>query len=586
MTHLSTLSLLKKIWAKFTYRRRVQFALLIILISLSALAELVSIGAVFPFLAILTAPEIILNHSFGHFLANVFGSNNPYDLLLPFTLMFVLTVCVSGAFRFGLLVINTRLSYSAGCELSLEIYKKTLFKPYSKHIEDSSSHVINSIVNKANACIHTIIMPCVTLVSSLILLAVVSIPLASLAPFAVVISLGFFCFVYYLIVKYFNVRISNNGLAIARESTFLIKTVQEGLGGIRQIIMNDYSALYLERYRSADLKFRMAQGGNALMGGSPKLIIETLGIVFIASTAFFLSQDAEGFGAAIPLLGTLAMGAQRLLPALQNVYASWVSILGGRAALIDVLEHLRDHDSKQSPRIKCHLESFQHFIKIENVSFRYGCDSRYVLKNLTFEIKKGTRIGIIGATGSGKSTLTDILMGLLEPSEGTLTVDDEIINEQNVNSWHSRIATVPQDIFLTDGSVAENIAFGRDKDAIDFDLVREAAAKAQIRDVVESWPEKYDTPLGERGVFLSGGERQRIGVARAFYNKSEVIILDEATSALDYQTESAVMEEISKIGGNITLVIVAHRISSLKGCDQIVELDKGKIVRVCKFDDL
>jgi ATP-binding cassette subfamily B protein len=309
-------------------------------------------------------------------------------------------------------------------------------------------------------------------------------------------------------------------------------------------------------------------------------------MVLIAFVAFLLSRRPEGISAAIPILGALAIGAQRLLPLLQQSYASWASLKSGQASLEDVLgllaQGLPDHShSPSSKALPFHYE-----IEFNNLRFQYGPDQPWALDGINLKISMGSRVGFIGTTGSGKSTLLDILMGLLYPTKGYLMIDGQSITSKNHRGWQAHIAHVPQFIYLADSTIAENIAFGIPVAEIDFDAVRFAAQRAQLSEVIESWDAKYNTYVGERGIRLSGGQRQRIGIARALYKNADVIILDEATSALDNETELAVMSAIEGIDKKITVIIVAHRLTTLKNCSQVVEMSAGKIKRVGSYQDI
>jgi len=273
----------------------------------------------------------------------------------------------------------------------------------------------------------------------------------------------------------------------------------------------------------------------------------------------------------------LALGAQRLLPVLQQIYNSYTTLKGSQVSTQDALDLLNQpmpaHANAQSVRPM----AFKAAITLKDLGFRYAPEGPWVLRNLNLKISKGSRVGFVGVTGSGKSTLLDIVMGLLTPTEGALLVDNIAVVPQNARAWRGHISHVPQAIYLSDNSIAENIAFGVPAELIDLQRVKQAAQQAQIIQTIESWSEGYDTLVGERGVKLSGGQRQRIGIARALYKRANVIILDEATSALDNETEAAVMQAVETLGRNITILIIAHRLTTLKNCDQIVELSQGGI---------
>ena len=309
-------------------------------------------------------------------------------------------------------------------------------------------------------------------------------------------------------------------------------------------------------------------------------------MMLIAALAYSLAQQADSIAQSIPILGALALGAQRLLPVLQQAYGSWTQINGGQASLQDTLELLDQPLPDYAGQPAAQPLPFKHNISLKQLAFRYSPQAPYVLKQLNLTIAKGSRVGFIGTTGSGKSTLLDIVMGLLQPTDGTLEIDGQPVMPTNNRAWQAHIAHVPQAIFLADSSIEENIAFGEPIDQIDPQRVRQAAQQAQIADSIESWPKQYQTFVGERGIRLSGGQRQRIGIARALYKLADVIIFDEATSALDNETEQAVMQAIEGLSKDLTLLIIAHRLTTLKNCTQIVELGEGGIKRAGSYHDI
>jgi len=327
----------------------------------------------------------------------------------------------------------------------------------------------------------------------------------------------------------------------------------------------------------ADQPMRRAQGSNQFIAQAPRFGVEALGMVLIAALAYVLTKQPDGISTAIPVLGALALGAQRMLPVMQLAYASWTNIQGGQVSLrdtLDLLDQPLPEYANQSPPTPL---PFQRKISLNQVSFRYGPETPWIFNELNLSIAKGSRVGIIGTTGSGKSTLLDIVMGLLTPTEGVLAIDGQAITIGNQRAWQEHIAHVPQVIFLADSTIEENIAFGQPQSKIDRHRVIQAAKQAQIADIIETWPDQYETFVGERGIRLSGGQRQRIGIARALYKKADVIIFDEATSALDNGTERAIMEAIEGLSKELTVLIIAHRPSTLKNCTQIIELSDAGI---------
>ncbi len=578
--------LLGRLWRHISPRRRGQFGLLLVLMFLASFAEILSIGAVLPFLGVLTMPERVFEHSLAQPFIQIMGLTEPTQLLLPLTITFGLAVVVAGAMRLLLLWASTRLSYATGADLSISIYRRTLYQPYEIHVARNSSEVINGISTKANGVITSVIVPVLTLISASIMLIAILIAMLYVEPIVALAAFGGFGLIYGSIIRITRIQKIRNSQSIARESTQVIKCLQEGLGGIRDVLIDGSQEAYCHIYRNADLPLRHAQGNNLFIGQSPRYGMEALGMLLIAALAYALAQQADGIAKAIPVLGALALGAQRLLPVMQQAYAAWSSMQGNQVSLQDTLNLLDQPlpDYADKPAVKPLL--FQQQIKLNQLSFRYSPQTAWVLRNLDLNITKGSRIGFIGTTGSGKSTLLDIVMGLLRPSEGTLEIDGQPVTIENHRAWQAHIAHVPQAIFLADSTIEENIAFGIPKDQIDHERVRQAARQAQIADSIETWPKKYQTFVGERGIRLSGGQRQRIGIARALYKKADVIIFDEATSALDNETEQAVMQAIEGLSTQLTILIIAHRLTTLRNCTQIVELGSGGVLRIGSYQNI
>jgi ATP-binding cassette subfamily B protein len=577
--------LLKRLWHHISARRRGQFGLLLILMLLASFAEVLSIGAVLPFLGVLTAPERVFEHSAAQSAIQAMGITAPMQLLLPITIAFAAAVLIAGSMRLLLLWASTRLSYATGADLSISVYRRTLYQPYAVHCARNSSEIINGISNKTNSVILVISM-LITLFSSAVMLITILVAMLMVDTVIALAAFGGFGFIYGVIVRLTRKQLSINSERVAHESTQVIKSLQEGLGGIRDVLIDGSQNTYCEIYRNADLPLRQAQGGSLFISASPRYVMEAVGMLLIAMLAYTLVRQPNGVEKAIPILGALALGAQRLLPVLQHSYAAWSGIRGGQASLKDTLVLLDQPllDYAVHPAVK--PLPFNRDISLKHIGFRYSMQTPLVLSNVGLTINKGSRVGFIGITGSGKSTLLDLVMGLLQPTEGEMQIDGTPVTLANNRAWQAHIAHVPQAIFLTDSTIEENIAFGVPKDRIDRARVVQAAQQAQIADSIDSWPKQYQTLVGERGVRLSGGQRQRIGIARALYKNADVIIFDEATSALDNETEHAVMQSIESLSTDLTLFIIAHRLTTLKSCTQIVELKGGKLHQLGSYQDI
>lgn len=578
--------IVSSLWRHLSKRRKKQFSLLLILMVVASISEVISVGAIVPFLGILTAPEQVYQHALMQPLIQYLEISEPNQLILPLTISFIIAVFFAGIIRLTLLYATTKLSYATGADISINIYSRTLYQEYAVHVARNSSKVINGIINKTNTVISSILTPILILMSSIILLIGIMGALFYIDIAIALTALLGFSFLYGMVIYYTRKQLKENSQCIADQSTVMVKSLQEGLGGIRDVLINGTQQFYCRLYRNSDLPLRRALGNNQFISGSPRYAMEAIGMILIAILAYFMTQQKNGMAASIPVLGALALGAQRLLPVLQQAYSSYSLIKGSKSSFEDVLNLLDQPLPEYLDQPLTKPIPFAKEIKLNNLNFRYTDDSPWVLKNVNLALKKGSHIGFMGVTGSGKSTLLDIIMGLLSGTNGELIIDQLPINNQNRRAWQAHIAHVPQNIYLSDGTIEENIAFGIENEEIDHQRVRKAAQQAQIADLIEQWTDGYQTFVGERGVRLSGGQRQRIGVARALYKQASVLIFDEATSALDNETEQAVMDAIEGLDKELTILTIAHRLTTLKSCDKIVKLEKDNVINILSYKEV
>ena len=557
------------------------------MILLGGLSEAISLGLVVPFLAALASPEKVLSHPWFGLVtswleesASFFGVNfevsglTSHRFLLFFGGLFVISALLAGGIRLLLLWASLRLANAAGLDLAHDAYRRTLHQPLSVHVARNSSSTISSLTTKIPLATLSLSSFLSLLASGVIALFLVA-ALLMVSP-GTTLGAGVVLGLCYTLISGVNSgRLASNSRLISKEQDAVFKTLQEGIGGIRDILLDGTQKIYCEAYRKAEMALRRAHASTMFLSYSPRYFMESLGMVLFAVLALVLCGRSEGLAGALPVLGALALGVQRLLPVLQQGYVSWSSLLAYQEPTREVVDLLEQPMPSWVEEVSNSQIMFEKKVRFDSVGFRYNPESPKVLSDLSFSIPKGSRVGFVGKTGSGKSTCLDLLMGLLEPTEGQISIDGKVLNASNVRAWQRKIAHVPQSIYLTDASLAENIAFGVPPGQIDMERVREAARQAQIADFIESSPQGYQALVGERGIRLSGGQRQRIGIARALYRQAQVLVLDEATSALDHQTEVAVAESIRKLGKGITIFTIAHRQSSLEGCDQIIDLDQS-----------
>ena len=578
--------LLRRLWEHIEFRRKRQFLLLIVLTAVSALSEAVSVAAILPFIKIITDPDQVFLSPFFSQFNHFLGIKSSSDLVVPLTFLFIALALLAGILRLLLIYVGTRIANGIGADLGVNIFSKTLYQPYAVHISRSSSEIISGITQKVGAATGVLIASVNCITSSLLFVAVIFTLLGIDFRMAVV-AFASFGLLYVLIATGVRARLEKNSVIISASQTQVTKALQEGLGSIRDVLLDGAQKVYCKIYEFSIIRLQRASGENSFITQAPRYLMETFGIALICIFIILTNDQPGGVVASLPLFVMLAFGAQRLLPIMQQLFGNWSVLSGSKASLTEVLELLDQPipsylNHAQGPTSIC----FSRAIDFQNVSFKYGSQLAYVLKDINLTINKGARIGIIGSTGSGKSTSMDLLMGLLEPSNGAIVVDGKVLNSDNRHEWQKMVAHVPQNIFLTDGSIAENIAFGVPLDQIDPVRVRRAAEQAMIDGFIEGRENGYDSLVGERGVRLSGGQRQRIAIARALYKKSSLLIFDEATSALDSETEATVMQSIEDLSKDLTLVVVAHRITTLKGCDLIIRLEHGRVYAQGSYDQI
>ncbi len=575
----STLSLLRRIWVHLSRRRRLQLAALLLVMLASGLAELVSLGAVLPFLAVLTNPQQLWQQPLIQSLALRVGYSQPQQLVLPAMLGFAMAVVLAALIRLLNLWLSGRLAAAVGSDLSSEAYRRTLYQPYQVQVQLNSSKLISGLTKHIALTVMSI-YALLQILSAFVVAAGLLIGLLLIDWFVALSTAVLFGSAYGVVAITSRRQLLQNGQRIATADKQRVQALQEGLGAIRDVLLDGSQATYLELYCRSDRPQRKLESQNLFLAFFPRYALEALGLVAVAVLGGLLVLQGGSGAAVIPLLGAMALGAQRLLPALQQIYAGWANLKSWSASLGVVCEMLEQPLPKQQTAVEPFV--LQQSIRLEGVRFHYSPELPDVLQGLDLEIKRGERIGLIGSTGSGKSTLVDLLMGLLPPSGGRLLVDGDDLHCPDhadlLVGWRAAVAHVPQSIYLADSSIAENIAFGAPRHAIDLARVKQVAEQAQIAGFIESSPEGYASFVGERGLRLSGGQRQRIGIARALYKKASVIVLDEATSALDTVTEKAVMEAVEGLSRNLTLVMIAHRLSTVQRCDRVIRLDKGFVL--------
>ena len=564
------------IWIFISSKRKKQLKIHFIIMVFSGFAEIITLSAMYPFIIAISNPSKLetlrITKKFSEI--NIF-TDNPISF---FIIIFIISILITSLLRLLNLWLIYRMSAVIGSELSTKSFRLILSQPYSFHLNTNSSEIIAVISTKIQVTVFAL-QRFFQFITGIIITFSVLVGLLILDPLSSITAASFFGLLYFIFSLKTKNRLTKNSQRVSSKRNIQFKSLQEGLGGIKDILMSGYEDVYTNIYRNADYPMRISETNSQFMASSPRIFIEAAALIFISLLALFLNKSlGRNDGDALPILAVFALGAQRLLPSLQASYNSWASIRGNISEVQDVLKFLKLKDNKKESNLKNKL-NFEKKIVLKNVCFRYRENANWILKNIDLTINKGERIGIIGKSGSGKSTLLEILMGLLVPSKGQLYVDNKKINNDIPLqlSWRMAISYVPQSIYLSDNSILGNIAFGEDPENIDFKFLKECTVIAQLYTFIESLPDGFQTFVGERGVKLSGGQRQRIGIARALYKKKQIIAFDESTSALDSATEDKLIKSIQNFDNNITVIIIAHRLSTLSFCNRIVKIENKTI---------
>lgn len=577
-------ALLRMMFDVLPARRRREGILVLIAMLIGAVAESLTLGAVLPFLAFMANPAAADRYpAIGAFLRLVgIGARQTTDAGLALALLFCAAALIAAGVRIFLAWFSQRYAFRIGCDLGVLLFSRSLAQPYSYHVERSSSDILAG-VTKVQQILWGVLLPGMQLITAVVIALFILAGLLFIDARVAIVSMVAFIIIYGGLSIAARTRLRRNSAIVSRMSTLRLKAVQEAIGGIRDIILGHSQPVYTRRFAKIDTAMRDAQAVNAMIGAVPRFVIESLGMVLIALLALGFSRAPGGLPAALPVLGALAIGAQRLLPLAQQAYNGWTQIAGNRSLLIDILSlvmpragseraSLEAAADRGSPRLR-----FDREIALRDIGFRYAARASTVLNGVNLAFAKGTCTGIVGRTGSGKSTLADVLMGLVTPTAGVVLVDDRPLAPDIMAEWHGMIAHVPQSIFLSEASILENIAFGIDAADIDVPRAHLAARIAQVDRFAMSRPGGFDALVGERGIQLSGGQRQRIGIARALYRRPSLLVLDEATSALDEETEALILDGIMTLEPAVTIVLVTHRSSSLRFCDQTFRMEDGRL---------
>lgn len=561
----------------------------------NALLETLGVASIMPFLAVLGNPDMIYTNPFlsrAYIICQSFGINTPYHFLIILGLTSFVLIVASAAYR---TYTNYAINYFIEMRrhfISARLFEIYLYQPYVFFLNRHSGDMSKTILSEVDQLVGNVFRPGFNMIAYSFVFIAISMLLIFVNPMLAVVVAGLLGALYVLVFIGLRKRLLTLGKVLSTSNKTRFIAANEAFGGIKLIKLFGREDNYFRRFQTPSRSYAATQAAHETLSMLPHYLIEAIifGAMLLLILLMLISQgglNSKALGLLLPTIGLYAFASYRLKPAVHNIYHGFASLRYGKSVVDDVSADLQLKATK--PLLKAPNEQIKakHKIDLVGLTYTYPNSPKPTIKDLSISIPVGTTFGLVGGTGAGKTTLVDLILGLLMPESGHVAVDGRPINEDILRAWQKSLGYVPQDIFLADTSLLENIAMGIARDDIDFEQVVKSAKMAQIHDFIMSeLPEMYDTVVGERGVRLSGGQRQRIGVARALYHDPDILVFDEATSSLDNLTEKAVMDAVDALAHQKTVIIIAHRLSTVKNCDQIVLLERGKILAVGIYDEL
>ncbi|MES2218865.1 MAG: ABC transporter ATP-binding protein [Pseudomonadota bacterium] len=584
------MEILKKIFSLLTPKERSSAYLCFAAMLLMAIVEVVGVASIMPFMAVLADPDAVQHHAKLAWLYNElqFTSSHRFLIFLGFVVLGVLIFSNTVSMLTTWLIL--RFTYERQYSLSKRLFQKYIYQPYAFFLQRNSSELVQNILTEVHTVVNRAFIPGMQLIAKAIVTALILLLLLKIDPvlaFVLAVLLGGAYLSLYVQVRK---KLSNISKRCQENSKLQFKIATETFGGIKDIKLLNREQHFLKTFSRSALQQANDEATGNIIAHLPRYALETLAFGGVLAIILYLLVTQKNITNAMPLLALYAFASFRLMPAMQQIFTSIAFLRISRDAL-NVLSHdLSQQDLLFSPVIDPGNTAdeipFSGELKLRDISFTYENTQKPVVHSLNLSIPAKSTIGLVGMTGAGKSTIVDLILGLLTPSQGEMRVDQLVISRNNLASWQQKIGYVPQMIFLADDTITNNIAFGVPPEEIDFLAVERAARMANIHDFVMGLEQQYETIAGDRGIRLSGGQRQRIGIARALYHDPEVLVLDEATSSLDSLTENVILEAIKELSRKKTIIIIAHRLTTLTECDTIHVLQDGKIISSDTYHEL
>ncbi len=586
--------IVKHLFSILKTSQRRQFYLLQVLVIVMSLTQIVGVASIIPFMALVGDLSQLQQDTIIAEVYKLSGLNSESQFVFWLGLSVLIMLFFASIISMYTTWRITLFANKISVEIADRLYTHYLKQDWLFHASGSSAQLTKQIATETLRINHGILMPFMHLNANVVFVTSMSISIFIFDPIVAIVGVVIFALSYYSIFKIVSLTLLKNGRSISEMYEKRYRLMNEGFGGIKDVLLLGRYSDFIDRFYRTGVVFAYSQGVNNALAHAPRYFMELIafGSMIALVLYLFTSYDAD-LSSILPILSVYAIAGMKLLPAFQGIYNSLASIRASTGAYEAIQQDLIDSSeikpatniSKTSKKEKSYLNPKKQ-ISLENISFRYPGKKELVLNQMNISIPVKKVIGIVGPSGSGKSTLVDILLGLIEPQKGFLKIDDKIINNQNRRSWQNSIGFVAQAIFLSEGTIAENIAFGLSKDLINFNQVENALKLANMDEFVKDLKDGVHTKVGERGVQLSGGQRQRIGIARALYHQPEILVFDEATSSLDGISEKMIMQAVHKFSDEKTIIMIAHRLKTVEKCDQIFFIDGGRVADQGTFQEL
>ena len=581
--------IIKEFFFLLTASQRKRFYVLQAQVVIMAFAEIVSIASIVPFMALIGDVSILEKDNLLRMLYLQSNLAEPYQFIFYLGIMVLATLVIAASFSMYVTWRVSMFTDDFGAEIAYKLYSHYLNQDWLFHTKVSSSNLIKKISIESNRVTREVLLPLMQMNTRIFLISFILLIMLFYNPIIVLVGLIIFSVPYIILFKFVRIKLQKNGKTISNMFVERFRLMSEAFGGIKDVLLLGRSSDFKKRFFKTGNKLAHVQGTNIAIAAVPRFFMELLAFGSMIALVLYLVKISHGnLGVLLPTLSVYALASFKLLPALQQTYGSIARIKGNLSAYDSIREDLKNINTETGAKIETNNQKWlkHNEINLKDITFCYPDKVIPSLKNVSLTIKPNSTVGFIGTSGSGKSTLADIIIGLIKPQHGEVIIDGISLIKKNLRAWQDKIGFVPQSIFLTEGTIAENVAFGIQQDQIDYNQVENSLKLANMHEWVLGLKSGIHSKVGERGVQLSGGQRQRIGIARALYYEADVLVFDEATSALDGITEKIIMDAIQNFKGQKTIILIAHRLKTIQSCDQIFMMEKGCIIDCGTYQQL